>query len=575
MSAASRAPGSGPIRGSKSPAPTGSGGGPGGPGSGGPGGPSLGVFSRRSSGLVRELSLADTAWYGILAAGALFGLLYVFPSPQVFLAGLNVPLSALIAMVLMIPVFALYAGLGSAMPRMGGDYLYQSRAIHPAVGFTFTFAWEVFMWVTFTTTGGLVVATLGLQPLLFNLGMQWESTALLDAANWFGGANGLLITTLALTAMAFAVTLRGIGAYRKIQRYAIIPAIVISNVVLIILLLRSNASFVTQFNEFHQAVTGDPNFHATVEAAAARGGFENPGFSFRYTVMFLSVVGLAWYVVFGAQGLLGETKQANNFGRLFRAFAIGGLYVGLVAWVLPTWLFQKMVGTEFMNAYAFAFTNGDVTAPAGATIPSFAMMMTSSPIVSILLAVGFIAVGFYFTTCVFLNMTRVLSAMGMDRTIPEWFSRISERFHAPVNAAIFYFVLAVALNVLYRFDDEVKNTMVYGGAFTSVGVIAMSGLAGMLFAYRARHVYEVSPVAKHRILGLPLIAVAGAVTFLAAGGVTVMNLIYPELGFTTTAARLLLLLSLVVSAIWFFAYRAWQKRNGVDLDLAFRQLPPE
>lgn len=537
--------------------------------------PSLGVFSRRSSGLVRELSLVDTAWYGVLAAGALFGLLYVFPTPQVFLAGLNVPLSALIAMVLMVPVFALYAGLGSAMPRMGGDYLYQSRAIHPAVGFTFTFAWEVFMWVTFTTTGGLVVATLGLQPLLFNLGLHWNSAGLIDAANWFGGANGLLVTTLALTAMAFAVTLRGIGAYRKIQRFVIIPAIVVSNVVLIVLLARSHGAFIEHFNAFHKAATGDPDFAATVQAAADRGGFVTPGFSLRYTVMFLSVVGLSWYVVFGAQGLLGETKQANNFGRLFRAFIVGGMYVGLIAWVIPTWLFQRAVGTDFMNAYAFAFTNGDVTAPAGATIPSFAMMMTTSPIVSILLALGFVAVGFYFTTCVFLNMTRVLSAMGMDRTIPEWFSRISERFHAPVNAAVFYFAVAVALNVLYRFDDEVKNTMIYGGAFTSVGVIAMSGLAGMLFAYRARHVYEVSPVARHSILGLPLIAVAGAVTFLAAGAVTVMNLIYPELGFTTTAARLLLLLSLVVSAVWFFAYRAWQRRNGVDLDLAFRQLPPE
>ncbi len=85
-------------------------------------------------------------------------------------AASRTPLSALIAMVIMVPVFIVYAGFGSAMPRMGGDYLYQSRAIHPSVGFTFTFAWEVFMWITFTTVGGLVVATLGFQPLLFNLG---------------------------------------------------------------------------------------------------------------------------------------------------------------------------------------------------------------------------------------------------------------------------------------------------------------------------------------------------------------------------------------------------------------------
>jgi hypothetical protein len=74
---------------------------------------------------------------------------------------------------------------------------------------------------------------------------------------------------------------------------------------------------------------------------------------------------------------------------------------------------------------------------------------------------------------------------------------------------------------------------------------------------------------------MPLLAVAGAVTFLCAGGVTVANLFVPELGFTTGWARTLLLLSLVVSAIWFFAYRAWQKRNGIDIDLTFKQIPPE
>jgi amino acid transporter len=536
---------------------------------------SLSAFSRRSSGLVRELSITDIVWYGILAAGALFGLVYVFPGPQSFLPGLNVPLSALLAMVIMVPVFAVYAGFGSAMPRMGGDYLYQSRALHPAVGFTFTFAWEVFMWVTFTTVGGLVVATLGLQPLLYNLGLQWDSTGLIDAANWFGTPDGLLVTTLVLVLLAFATTVRGIGTYRKIQRWLIVPSILISNVVLIGLMARSENSFIQKFDAFHEKALGEPNFHAKVNQIATEAAFQTPGFSLKYTILFLSVTGLIWYVVFGAQGLLGETKQANNFSKLFKAFIVGGVFVGLAAWAIPTYMFQQMVGTDFMNAYAYAFGAGEIEAAAGSSIPSFAMMMTTSPIISILLAIGFIAVGFYFVNCVFLNMTRVLSAMGMDRTVPEWFSKVSNRFHTPVNAAIFYLVLAVGMNILFRYDAEVQTTMIFGGAFTSVGVIAVTGFSAMFFAKRAKHVYEASPVASRSFLGMPLLAVAGAVTFLCAGGVTVANLFVPELGFTTGWARTLLLLSLVVSAIWFFAYRAWQKRNGIDIDLTFKQIPPE
>ena len=538
--------------------------------------PSLEVFSRRSSGLVRELSLVDTAVYGVLAAGALFGLLYIFPYPQFALPGVNVPVAVLISMILMVPVFALYAGLGSAMPRMGGDYLYQSRAMHPAVGFAFAFAWEVFIWVTFTTTGGLVVATLGVQPLLYNLGLQWNSDTLMSTANWFGSANGLLATTLLLVILAFLTTVRGMGSYRKIQRYVVAPLVVISNIILIVLLTGSHDSFISNFNVWHEQALGESNFAGQVDAAAASGGFQDPGFSWKNTILFLSVTGVIWYVVFAAQGLLGETKQANNFKKLFSTFALGGLYVGLVAWAIPAWLFQRMVGGEFMDAYAFAFNSGDISAPAGATVTSFAMMMTSNPIVLILLSLGFIVVGFYFATCVFLNMTRVLSAMGMDRTIPQLFSKVNQRFHAPINAALFYLLLALGLNVLYRFNESVQFTMVYGGAFTGIGVVAVTGLAGVFFAYRAKNIHDASPVGRYRILGLPLITVVGALTFLGAGSVTVMNLIFPELGFTTFAARALLLVSLIVAAIWFFVYRAYLKgMRGVNPDLAFKQVPPE
>lgn len=538
--------------------------------------PSLDVFTRRSSGLVRELSLVDTAWYGILAAGALFGLIYVFPGPQSFLPGLSVPLAALIALVLMIPVYALYAGLGSAMPRIGGDYLYQSRALHPAVGFTFTFAWEVFLWVTFTTTGALVVADLGLSPLLYNLGLTWSSTGLMKAGTWLATPDGILTVTLVLIAMAFVTTIAGIGFYRKIQRWVLIPTIIVSNLVLLVLLLKSHGSFVSHFNSWHQKAIGTSDYYQKVQATASTGGFKNPAFSLWHTILFVSVTGLIWYVVFAAQGLLGEAKQANNFKKLFGAFVMGGAYVGIVSWILPTLLFQHMVSGNFMNAYAFVTAEGKGLTPVGATIPGFAMMLTSNPVVLIVLSLGFISVGYYFATCVFLNMTRVMTAMSMDRTLPSWFSKVSERWHAPTNAAIFYLVIAVGLNLLFRWDKSVETPMVYGGAFTSVGVIAITGLAGVLFAYKARAIHDVSPVARYKILGLPLVAVAGAVTFLGAGFVTALNLIEPELGFTTTAARLLLLLSLVVSAVWFFAYRAYQRSaQGVDIDLAFRQIPPE
>jgi amino acid transporter len=544
------------------------------PGSGQAGNVSLDVFSRKTSGIVREFTLTDVAWYGILAAGAVFALLWIFPFPYATMAGLSVPLSALIAMVLMIPVFATYAGLGSAMPRMGGDYLFQSRTIHPIVGFAFTFAWEVFIWVTFTTTGGLVVATLGIQPILYNVGLSWKSQSLISAANWAGGANGILVITLIVLVAAFLTCVGGLRIYRSIQRWFIVPTVVLSNVLLIVLFLHSHASFASHVNAWYLKATGDSNFAATLQKAVGP-GFHAPGFSLKYTILFVSVSGVIWYAVFSAQGLLGEIKHANSFSRLFWTFTWAGAFVGVLTWILPMWLLVRSAGAYFVNAYATGAVDGTIQAPAGGSVPAIAMMMTSNPLLIFLTGLGFISVGFYFSHCVFLNMTRVMGAMGMDRSLPEWFAKVSQRYHAPLNAAVFYFFLALVLNFLFRFVDSVKTTMVYAGAFTSVSVIAVSGLAAILFPYTARSIYDVSPVARYKIFGIPMIVISGAIALVGAGSVTVMNLVFPELGFTTWSGRLFLVFTPIVSAAWLVGYRAYLKRRGFNIDLAFRQLPPE
>jgi hypothetical protein len=68
----------------------------------------------------------------------------------------------------------------------------------------------------------------------------------------------------------------------------------------------------------------------------------------------------------------------------------------------------------------------------------------------------------------------------------------------------------------------------------------------------------------------------GGILLVVSGAVTESNLIFPELGLTSLAARLLLLVSVVCTFVWFWAFRAYQKRrNGVNIDLAFAQIPPD
>src|SRR4030067_3612184 len=85
------------------------------------------VFTRTASGLVREMSLWDAALYGIFATGGVYAFVYLFPFPQALSPGVNVPLLIVLTLALGLLVYFAYAALGSALPRAGGDYVYETR----------------------------------------------------------------------------------------------------------------------------------------------------------------------------------------------------------------------------------------------------------------------------------------------------------------------------------------------------------------------------------------------------------------------------------------------------------------
>ena len=92
------------------------------------------LYVRQSSGLVREASVLDAIIFNAVfsapvGATLAFGILYalgLFP-------GADIVLALVIAFVVNIPVCIMMSMMASAMPRTGGDYVWISRILHPAV----------------------------------------------------------------------------------------------------------------------------------------------------------------------------------------------------------------------------------------------------------------------------------------------------------------------------------------------------------------------------------------------------------------------------------------------------------
>ena len=91
------------------------------------------MFTRQATGLVRESRTSDALYYNVMwsSVALTFAFYWLFLT---FYPGSNAFLGLGLAALFGLPGAFLYAMLTQVMPRTGGDYVFNSRTLHPSVG---------------------------------------------------------------------------------------------------------------------------------------------------------------------------------------------------------------------------------------------------------------------------------------------------------------------------------------------------------------------------------------------------------------------------------------------------------
>src|ERR1700674_3687745 len=91
-------------------------------------------FSRRATGLVREMSMTDAAIFNVLPAvpGAVIAYFLLWGLSA--FSGANLIVDMIIVGIFSGFLAAAFGMLSMAMPRSGADYILNSRVLHPALG---------------------------------------------------------------------------------------------------------------------------------------------------------------------------------------------------------------------------------------------------------------------------------------------------------------------------------------------------------------------------------------------------------------------------------------------------------
>ena len=558
------------------------------------------IFSRDATGLVRNISSHQAFIYNFMAIG-LYGFtwatLFSVGYTQTFL-GANIGLAIVLMAISAIPFYISTSMLSSAMPRSGGDYVWQSRVLHPSIGFASTFsAWTVWQWY-FASFLGTVITTLGLQPLVALLGkstgnLYYVNLASTLAAGFSQEQNTAVfeVTTLIII-LGFAVAALGMHFYVRLQ-YVLFGGSAISALTLLgVLASTSHAQFVSRFNSFVTPLIAAGNqSQVSSNAVAAAGGYyqyiintaslNSSHFSLYNTLLLFGIIWISFGYAFWSVYNLSEIRRAGELKS--QAWMQVGSSLAFAVFLLILWyLLESVVGIKFLQSFFTLYNNSNPsTNPLGLLYtpyyPALVASISSSPIVWFIILVGLTFGIFQVILIVYFASTRIQLAASLDRVLPEKLSYVNPRVHSPLIALIVSAIGCEAFLYLIIYQYRFTSYFSTAGLATQIAYILIS-ITAIVFPFRKRIIFEASPAGRYKVGGFPLLSIMGLLALAVNLFIASIFIFGPPLGFlsVSTTSSIVFVIGIFLACLFVYVI-AWmiRKSQKIDLRLSFSEIPPE
>lgn len=534
------------------------------------------IFLRKASGVIRAMSSRDGIYYGYLSATGLYALVVFLLVGASAFPKANIWVANIIAFVMFLAVYVVYANLSSAMPRSGGDYVFQSRLLRPSVGFTVTWGtWIVwgFFYVFFAASA---IVNGIFSPMLSAIGVSTGNHAWITAAdtvmNWYVK----IPLIFAFILVAAWIMIAGMKGYLRIQRVFMMPAAI--GGLLIILLtffIFSRDTFFRHFDQFQSQAGGIPAGEVIAKAQALGFGASHSGL-FDTLAFAVGLAGFYVWTTWSAE-LLGEIKQASQLRTTFTMYAGAGA-LQFVTFMIGLGGSYVYFGRDWLQSFSWLTVNNPAALGGSwdfrgvATLFYIPSLNIFVAIVLFLCFLGPISMSLFNPT---LCSSRLLLAMSFDRVLPSWFGKVNSR-GAPVAAIWFCTVLGLVVTIAIEFETRISAIWFWASFATLLGLFG-SLIAGILFPFTHRSMFDVSPGATMRVLGIPAVAFFGVISAVCIVGVLVVNLTHDGFGLLAPGSArwglIVMIASYVMFAVLYFAMRNYRRREGIDVDLAFKVIP--
>ena len=368
------------------------------------------AFARKASGLVRGLSFWDAFGVGFMNQG-LTPSMWVMISfgLGVYLGG-NLIIATIISAILCGIGFSLVWGiLGGSMPRSGGEYIYNSRIIHPVIGIAESFG-NAFVWIMWI----FVLAPWTIDP---GLTMMFQFLGLQSAADFIQTPTAVFLISSVVSLIALSFVVFGLKVFATVQKVVMVLGILGCTIILLVFTFTSHDAFVQAWNNLAVQYSS-LDYQAFLDGA--RVSIEESGKILPTTWNWFDTFGVmvagSWLFAYAycITFIAGEVKRPD------KTIILANLFAVLVPAFFMTWLgivLYKSVGFEFLSASAFVDNNGiELAGYAFPWPPHFvglaAVIVPTNTIILFMMSLSFILFNLWWVALSYLGVPSNLVCLG-------------------------------------------------------------------------------------------------------------------------------------------------------------------
>jgi amino acid transporter len=509
------------------------------------------VFVREATGLVKNVSFLDAITLNIsnMSAGAALAIIgftmVLLPS----IAGANLVYGSIMAFVLSFPQIVVYTMMTRRIPRTGGDYVWVSRAFGGFWGSAFSF-----MGYTVETMAYLALITLSAIFAIGSVGVSLGYESLLGLALPGNIPGADVVSQFVLGAIIFAVLI-GINILRPKIGYKLVSVLsiigILSMIVSMLVLLSAGRQGVVNYINFLATI----GFKGTYNSVAS--SYSGPGFDFGATLFLLPFFAIFVYPWINAAPAVASELKGKNTLKWNVPIA------SVIVFLLVTASFAILYyvgGFEFVNA---GLANPGLVFDYSFNFWTLAMGVSGNVAVSWFIGIGWILWNIAILAYGIIVISRYMFAQAFDRFLPAKLAYISPKWGSPVVAHLIDLVVTIFLIGGAAFLYGPLSAL-FGAVVASMIYFIVIGLAAVAYAVR-----------KEKGGSRTILAVSGILMALVFAYITYQFLAYPTVWGGNTFAYSYVVISFVLGMAIYLASKMYHSRRGIDITLAYKEIPPE